>query len=238
MKIRIIKENKKFMLIWKNQGIPVTPTKQNPSSLITELVEYKPALKAVQGYKKNEYGLINRLDNQTGGIVIVAKTNEAFYRLKKLMINEKIVKTYLAYSYNNGCKKSGIINTPIAHHKRKKKKMVLALDTSQFRGKPQQCETYFELIKEESAVEIWSKYLDNMVLFPSVNINKLNKNKFTWVLCKIRKGKRHQIRLHLHSIGYPILFDDLYSVKEIKHLSKNGYHQLYSIGIDLLEEFN
>ncbi len=237
MEIRIIQENNQYLLIWKEQGIPVVPKNNETYSLISELVKIKPELKNVNGYKPNEFGLINRLDNQTGGIVIVAKNNESFDRLKSLMKNEKIEKSYLAYSYNLGEKKKGIIDNPIAHHKRKKKKMVLAQNPNQYRGKPQYCYTYFELINNENARIIWDNYLNGKVPFPNIEIK--NRKDFTWILCKIRKGKRHQIRIHLKSIGYPILFDDLYYSKRFRMKNEdNENHKLFSIGVNLLEKFN
>ena len=102
--------------------------------------------------------------------------------------------------------------------------MVIA-DKNNFRAKPMQCETMFEKISEIQAKQIWKVYLEDKTEFPKFKLT----SDYTWILCKITKGKRHQIRLHLSAIGYPIVNDKLYSRFSLKE--KNSYHQLYAIGI-------
>jgi 23S rRNA-/tRNA-specific pseudouridylate synthase len=229
----IIKETNEYLLVWKNSGTPTTSTKQSEFSIINQIIKFRPKLKNTKGYKTNEYGLINRLDNDTAGIIIIAKNTKSFEKYKELMKQERIRKIYLAFSYNLSDKKEGEIDYPIAHHKRKKKKMVIATDNKNFRGKPQFSKTEFEKISQKKAQIIWNSYLKNKIPFPKKNYKK---NEFSWILCKIKKGKRHQIRIHLHKIGYPILGDKLYTPPKDKILTKDipEFHQLFSIGVEFL----
>lgn len=229
----IVKETNEYLLVWKNAGIPTTPTKENEFSLINQVVKFRPELKNTTGYKYSEYGLLNRLDNDTEGIVMIAKNTKYFEKYKKLMTQKKIQKIYLAYSYNLSNKQKGMINYKIAHHKRKKKKMVIVKDTKHFRGKPQDSKTEFEKISQKKAKKIWLSYLNNKIPFPKNNYNNEN---LTWIMCKIKKGKRHQIRIHLHKIGYPILSDKIYTPPKNISIPKNipEFHQLFAIGIEFI----
>ncbi|MFX1534958.1 MAG: pseudouridine synthase [Promethearchaeota archaeon] len=227
MTIKIIKETNSYLLVWKKANIPTTPTKEKPECLISKIVDNRPELKQVQGYKSLEYGLLNRLDTRTAGVVVIAKSQSSFDALSQQLKSEAFVKIYLAYCYNLGSKRKGVINTPIAHHPTKKTRMVLVRKGTKFRGKPQYCKTYFETISSEKAKNQWKSFLGDNISFPSLP----NEKSTTWILCHITKGKRHQIRLHLKSIGYPIVGDALYKPKTKINRFELPYHALYAIGI-------
>jgi len=229
MDITIIKETDSYLLVWKSAGLPITPVKENSESLISELVKERPELMNVKGYSREEYGLLNRLDNQTAGIVIVARTQKAFEGLAEKLKKEQFVKIYLACCHNLGKRDKGIIDIPIAHHYTKKSRMVLVAKGTKFRGKPQICKTYYEKISCDKALKEWKKNIGNKIPFPDFYAKSGN---IAWILCYITKGKRHQIRLHLMSAGYPIAGDALYGAKlENKSAPVLPGHALFSIGL-------
>lgn len=199
----IIYEDDSILLINKPQGLSTgTGKKENLCSLI---FEKKPYLLNVKGYKKEEGGLLNRLDNETGGIVLFAKNDEAFKYYHKEMKNYNINKIYTTIVQGLPKNKYGIINCPIAHHYKNIKKMVVINEQSniKYRGKPREAITEWKLIKikdKEAILEI-----------------------------KIQKGVRHQIRVHLSYIGLPIIGDKLYNKDQNSHKFKN--HLLYANGI-------
>ena len=238
MYYRIIKENSDYLLVWKPANVPTTPTKANPECLITYLVKDHPFLKKVSGYgKPGEYGLLNRLDNKTSGLIIVAKTDESFERLfKEFDLTKKV---YLALCYNLGSEKKGKIDIPIAHHHSDPKRMVWVSEDSsdqkfEYRGKIQHCETEFTVITADEAKEIWIHYLPDEISFPNDIIPSQEYSKFTWIKCVITKGKRHQIRIHLKYVKYPVLGDEIYSSKDKKN-SKLNYYALFGVGIEGLD---
>ncbi len=226
--IHIVDETQDYILAWKAPNLPTTPTVEHPDSFISRLIQQRPDLNVVKGYKPEEFGLLNRLDNRTAGLVMVAKTQQAFERLSFELRQEQWTKIYLAYCYNSGYQEKGIIDSAIAHHPHNPARMVIAGKYKAYRGKPQPCETLFEKISSAQARTIWKTYLTEKIPFPEFS---LSTTCFTWICCRITRGKRHQIRLHLKSVGYPILGDDLYKPDKKHLLEKYQHYALYAVYI-------
>lgn len=200
-KYSIIYEDDSILLINKPQGLATTPGAIK--NLCEMIFEDYPYLARVNGYKINEGGLLNRLDNETGGIIFFAKNDEAFWYYSKQMKSEKIEKIYTAVVNGIPHDKNGIIDIPIAHHYKSNKKMVAVFENAKFRGHPQPAKTFWKLIKTNNSISI----LEIM----------------------IKKGVRHQIRLHLAQIGLPIIGDKLYNKNN--QSSQFANHLLYANGV-------
>jgi 23S rRNA pseudouridine1911/1915/1917 synthase len=186
MTYKIIYQDQSILAIDKPQGLP-TATGNNIN--LCALIFYDfPALKDVNGYKPGEGGLLNRLDNETGGLVLFAKSDESFEYYSDQMKNEKIIKNYIAIVDGIPDKKEGVISIPIGHHYKNKKKMTIISERGKFRGNPQKAETAWKLLKK----------FDNSSIIEAV----------------IKKGIRHQIRVHLNYLGLPIKGDKLYNKNE------------------------
>ena len=117
----IIYEDNSILLINKPQGLATGIGKKD--NLCNLLFKENSYLLNVKGYKKEEGGLLNRLDNETGGIVLFAKNNDAFQYYHKEMKNSNIVKIYTAVVQGRPENQYGIIDYPIAHHYKNIKKM-------------------------------------------------------------------------------------------------------------------
>ncbi|MBF0100758.1 MAG: RNA pseudouridine synthase [Desulfobacterales bacterium] len=191
------------MIVNKPHGIPTGYGKQHN---LCELVFYDfPELAEVTGFHAHEGGLLNRLDNDTGGIVLFAKNQQAFSYYSQLMKEEKIEKSYTALVQGCPTVKKGVIYTPIAHHPRNTKKMVAVThDNIQYRGRKQSAQTSWEVIESNCG--------------------------YALIKIRIKKGRRHQIRVHLASIGCPIVGDKLYN----KTIYSFSNHLLFANGIDLM----
>jgi len=197
-------EDKELIILNKPQGLATTPG--NKENICDLLFNKMPNLKRVTGYKENEGGLLNRLDNDTGGLILFAKNSRAFKYYSKIMNIEKIEKIYTAVVDGIPQKKQGIINIAIAHHPKKKKKMVVVQDGVNYRSSPRNAVTRWKILQ--------------------------TKNKKSVLEITIKKGARHQIRVHLAFIGCPILGDKLYNKKD-RNLYK--YHLLYANGIKFID---
>jgi 23S rRNA-/tRNA-specific pseudouridylate synthase len=196
MDLRILFQNENYIGFFK---IPKIPTTFGVSSefFLKYVKENFPQLFKFAGYKENEGGLLYRLDNDTCGLLLFAKTKEAF---DKFVNAKNLFKLYIAKISNIPLQKNGIIDFPIVHKSSKKMATLLAGKKVNFNSKANFVKTYYSF-----------------------------KNP-CFMQCKIDKGIRHQIRVHLASIGCPIVGDSLYKGKE----SESLHLACYGISSDFL----
>ena len=157
--------------------------------------------------RKQECGLLNRLDNATGGFLYFAKTPQAYTNYRAFQKQGRIQKTYLAFvEWNPSYKDEGKpidIYFPIMHLASNPEKMIVVKwyqDENKWRWKRHKGKTTVELVK----------------YFPE--------EQKSLVKVTISKWIRHQIRAHLATIGAPIIGDILYNKK-----SKKEDLQLWSV---------
>lgn len=208
-------EDKYFYYFRKPCGIPSTYGKEK--SFLDCLIESDDKdIKAIVESQKeyfwgqDEYGLVNRLDNDTTWLLYLAKTPLFKEKYKQAQKEWKIEKVYVADVYWKFPENEKIISYPITHHKFSSDRMVVILDTKQT-GK------------------IDTKRIQNAV----TNVHVLYYDEVlnqTTLLVKISKWVRHQIRAHLSSVWFPIVWEKIY----IKTPSKEDLH-LYSIGVKLIK---
>lgn len=150
----------------------------------------------------NEFGLLNRLDNDTSGLLYFAKSLEVKKQRKKLQNQWKIVKYYLADVRGNIDRFDKCVAYPIAHHPQAKDRMICIHNSAETHIQWQACETWVEKL-----------YYDEV-------------HNYSCLLIMIRKWVRHQIRCHLSAIGCPIIGEKIYKKKK----DTEQLH-LWSIGV-------
>lgn len=130
-------------------------------------------------------GLVNRLDFETSGVLIGAKSRDIWLKLHELFKNEKVSKFYCAL-LNGRAPHSSTVGGYIGgvYRGSKKVRVYTKMPYSNSRALPAHSE------------------------FKSLSYDR--ENGITLALIKIRTGRRHQIRAHAKSIGHPILGDSLY----------------------------
>lgn len=174
--------------------------------------------------QEQEFGLLNRLDNETGGFLYFARSQEAFAHFKSLQKSGLVRKFYLAQiewelkhgnmetwknegkndaSFHFSIPPSFHIQFPIMHSKSNPEKMVA--------------------IRDDKDLRLWrSKQHEVMTQVDILHYDE--KQNVTTILATITRGVRHQIRVHLAANGTAILWDSLYGKKwPYLHLRSLGF---------------
>lgn len=169
----ILYEDKDVVVINKPAGLTVQPGIANETGTITDWFTSR--------YPGRRGGLVHRLDKDTSGVLVLAKTPAAHAYLKQQFKKRRVKKEYLAVVFGVPKASDGRITRPLARSKRNPLRRTI--DEA---GKP--AITEWQLEKK-----LGHKYA-LLKVFP-----------FT--------GRTHQIRVHLHFLGHPIVGDKLYTFK-------------------------
>lgn len=185
IRLELLAENKDFIVINKPSGISVHPTDgQNNNTLVSGIIERFPEVAKV-GEDPLRPGIVHRLDNETSGLLLVARNQRSFEELKRKFRDHEIEKEYLALVYGHVSPKRGIIEKPIARAS-SYRKQVIAGKKTKTRIRP--ARTDYEVVENRGAFDL-------IRAFP-------------------RSGRMHQIRVHLFSLGHPVVGDKLYRFKK------------------------
>ena len=116
--LKIIYEDQNLIAINKPAGLSIHPSEQNKEeiTLVNYLLAYWPAIKSV-GEDPLRPGIVHRLDKETSGIMVVAKNQETFLKLKNIFKKHLLEKVYLALSVGIFKEKSGCIHYPLTRSK-------------------------------------------------------------------------------------------------------------------------
>lgn len=196
VEVKIIYEDKDILVLDKPAGLVVHPTALSAASgtlsvpakvntLTDILLTHYPQLKNI-GESPFRPGIVHRLDKETSGVLVVAKTNQAFQYLKKQFQDRKVIKKYLALVVGRPLKNKGTIVTYLARDKKDKTKQK-ALSLPLGKGKIRQAITEYKIIK---------KYKD-----------------YTLLELEPKTGRLHQIRAQLKWLGCPVAGDKKYARK-------------------------
>ena len=135
----------------------------------------------------NRSGIVHRLDKETSGIIIIAKTVDAFVNLQKQFKERLVEKTYLALSHGKIVPPSGEISVPVGRLTFNRKRFGVVAG-----GRP-----------SITSYRVISNF--------QFSISKNKEEKFSFVELHPKTGRTHQIRVHLQYIGHPIFGDELYA---------------------------
>jgi len=161
-------------------GAGATDDARNRGTLVNALLHHFGTLSAVGGELRP--GIVHRLDRATSGLMVVAKNDESHRRLAKQFSGREVHKTYLALVHGWPKQDRGTIQSAISRHSQKRTRMT----TRGFGGR--EAVTHYFVQRKIDAPY----------------------GKFALVELKIETGRTHQIRVHMASIGHPVVGDALY----------------------------
>ncbi|MFO8055767.1 MAG: RluA family pseudouridine synthase [bacterium] len=186
-KLEIAYQDPEVAVVEKPAGMPTQPLSPEETGTLANAALYKwPGLEKV-GDNLLEPGMVHRLDTKTHGLVLLAKNREAFDFLKRDLRMRRIKKSYRALVHGQLRKNKGKIDAPLARHPSRPGTMVVADPGVRFRGKPMDALTRFKVLER--------------------------KDELTLVELELVTGVMHQLRVHLASMGHPVIGDDRYGEK-------------------------
>jgi len=179
----ILFEDEVLIAINKQPGLVVHPAAGHWSgTLVNALIHYRGAqLDQLGGLER--VGIVHRLDKDTSGLMLIAKTNEAHEKLAESFAQREVKKLYQALCWGIFRRTSGECRGPIGRHPQQRKKMAVLKNAG--RGRT-----------------AWTDY----------RVMKQGKQGAE-VECTLHTGRTHQIRVHLSHLGHPIWGDTLYGQK-------------------------
>lgn len=207
MEPTILYEDKDILVINKPAGLVVhSDGKTKELSLVDWLLAKYPEIKNVGEPWTNQKGetilrpgIVHRLDRETSGVMLVAKTQEVFENLKEQFQKHEVRKIYHAFVYGEMKDKKGVIERPIG---RSNKDFRMFSAQRGARGEIREAMTEYEVISEAKG--------------------------YTFVEVRPKTGRTHQIRVHFKAINYPLVADSLYAGKRentlgFKRLALHSY---------------
>ena len=196
--LEIVYEDTDIVVVNKPAGLLVHPTLKQPQhTLVNALIARYPKLVGV-GENPLRPGIVHRLDKDTSGLLVVAKNQSAFSFLKNQFLERAVTKKYLALVHGVPARKTGNIEYPIRPSKDNRlKKVAIKKD---------------EILKKKSTRLAKTRY----------RVLKTAGDTFALLEVTPLTGRTHQIRVHLSSIGHPIVGDRLYGLKSQTYADKNA----------------
>lgn len=185
--LKIVFEDEHLLVINKDAGLIVHPAGNLREGTLVNALLGKYALSNLNDESGFRPGIIHRLDKDTSGLMLVAKTNQAHLSLSKQLADRSLKRTYWALAVGTFKEESGSINAPIGRHPLERKKMAVIQD---LRRKSRHAKTHWEVLEQ----------------YEKAALLKVN----------LETGRTHQIRVHLDYIHHPILGDPLYGGKKSK----------------------
>ena len=189
----VLFQNENFAIIEKPAGISVHPSpKELSKTLVNGLLAKFPNIKMV-GEDPTRPGIVHRLDKFTSGLLIIALSQDSFDFFKKKFKNRTIQKKYIAVCHGKFKQKKGCVDSFIGKSKSNQTKQSTSKTSTKIIN-PKEARTDYLVLKEgsdKSLVELSPK-----------------------------TGRKHQIRVHMHSLGHPLVGDFLYENKIVQKKNK------------------
>ena len=187
--LAILHEDDHVVVIDKPAGLVVHPAPgHGTGTLVNALIHHCGAsLSGIGGVRRP--GIVHRLDKETSGLLVVAKTDAAHHGLSRLFADHgrtlPLTRTYVAFVWGKPDRPFGTVEAPLGRHATDRLRMAVV---SEERGRQAVTHWRLEQAFGPSEAPVASR-----------------------IACNLETGRTHQIRVHMAHIGHPVLADALYA---------------------------
>jgi len=201
--LTVVYEDKDLIVIDKPAGLVVHPAPGTPSgTLVNALLHHCGAsLSGIGGVARP--GIVHRIDKDTSGLLVVAKSDRAHQGLAAQFAEHSIERAYLALVRGRPEPRFGTVDLPIGRSRTNRKKMAVITRRRPV-VKPVDEDLFDPDATPHGAREAVTHYTTRQVFEPSEDV------RFSLLECRLETGRTHQIRVHLTYLGHPLIGDPLY----------------------------
>ena len=199
----IVYEDADLLVVNKPKGMVVHPAPGNPDGTLVNALLYHCAGQLSGIGGAIRPGIVHRIDKDTSGLLVVAKNDAAHQALSEQMREHSIHRVYHAVVYGNLKEDEGAVETYLGRDPRDRKKMAVVPQTAA--GARYACTGW--------------RVLERF-------------GNFTYLACRLKTGRTHQIRVHMASLGHPLAGDAVYGPRscirtlggQCLHAKELGFH--------------
>jgi 23S rRNA pseudouridine1911/1915/1917 synthase len=180
--LSIVYEDDDLMVINKPPGLVVHPGSGNPDGTLLNAVAWhlRQRIPDFDETKLPRYGMVHRIDKNTSGLIVMAKTAQAMSDLAKQFYDHTVHRRYTALVWGDLEEEEGTIIAHVGRHLRFRKLFTAYPEGDH--GK--EAITHYKVLERFNYVTV--------------------------VECRLETGRTHQIRVHMQHIGHPVFNDDFY----------------------------
>lgn len=188
----VVYEDDDIIVVNKPVGMVVHPAAGNPSGTLVNALLYHCGGSLSGIGGVIRPGIVHRIDKDTAGLIVSAKNDDAHLFLASEIKEHKVRRIYYAIVLGNFKEDSGTVDAPIGRHPSDRKKMAVIRDIGR---SAREAVTHFSVLERFG--------------------------RFTLLRCELETGRTHQIRVHMASIGHPLLGDGVYGGGGTEFEAKN-----------------
>ena len=190
--IEVVHEDQQLLVLCKPAGLVVHPGAGNwHGTLMNGLLFHRPALAVLP-----RAGIVHRLDRDTSGLLVVAKSERAMAALAAQLLDRSMGRRYLAVA-DGRCPADGVIDAAIARDQASRVRMAAVPA-----GRGRAARTFFRVLA----------------------YGRIGEREVSLIECRLESGRTHQIRVHLSSIGHALVGDALYGGPALAGFGRQALH--------------